>query len=217
MRRCALLSVLVFTGCSLARQGIGAGVEGTIDAGERDATPLTTDDAGTEPVDAMAVALDAASDAGPADAGCAEETCNAADDDCDGEVDEGEACGCERVVRDRSIYLACTEFRGTFDEARAWCGERGYDLAELVAPDEHDAIDALVGGGELWIGLTDRLTEGTFVWNDGSALTYERWATLEPNDFFGEDCVLVRGDGGKWNDADCDEDHAMFCEAALSP
>ena len=28
----------------------------------------------------------------------------------------------------------------------------------------------------VWIGLSDRATEGEFVWSDGSSLDYERWA-----------------------------------------
>jgi hypothetical protein len=35
----------------------------------------------------------------------------------------------------------------------------------------------------LWIGLTDQVLEGTFVWVTGEPLTYTNWAGGEPNKF----------------------------------
>jgi hypothetical protein len=58
----------------------------------------------------------------------------------------------------------------------------------------------------LWIGLTDRTTEGSFAWANGETTTYRNWAPGEPNDYKvkfagGEDYVLMNWNGsGQWND-----------------
>ena len=38
-----------------------------------------------------------------------------------------------------------------------------------------------------YIGYTDLLEEGTFVWGDGGSSSYENWRTNEPNNYFGSE------------------------------
>lgn len=54
----------------------------------------------------------------------------------------------------------------------------------------------------LWIGLSDRDQEGTFVWVSSEPVSYTNWGAGEPNDGgSGEDFVEMRTDiGGVWND-----------------
>jgi len=63
----------------------------------------------------------------------------------------------------------------------------------------------------LWIGLTDKDSEGQFKWiATGAAASYANWYTGEPNNFNNEDYVFILRSGfsggngpgeGKWNDA----------------
>ncbi|XP_009859261.2 uncharacterized protein LOC104265891 [Ciona intestinalis] len=58
----------------------------------------------------------------------------------------------------------------------------------------------------VWIGLTDGHSEGTWQWTDGKKLTqYEaNWAAGQPNDWGpGQDCAELRATTGKWNDLKC--------------
>lgn len=64
----------------------------------------------------------------------------------------------------------------------------------------------VTGGHALWIGLTDKASEGTFIWASGEAVLYTNWDPSEPNNHLGiEDWgqVLPPGDYRypRWNDA----------------
>lgn len=239
--RAALVLVLVtaptLSGCVIDRSPIATG--GSIDTGgvaDRDAAEepgldaASTDDAelpdAFETLDAR-VELDArvADDAYAPDAFvpgdtpvCVAETCNRRDDDCDDLVDEaGCATGsgdCTAHTLDRHVYLVCPNLL-SWTASHDDCASRGYTLVEIESAAEGDEIARWIPG-DSWIGLNDRDEEGTFVWVDGSSADYTAWSGSEPNDFFGEDCTLVRPNG-KWNDAECDDGHTFVCEAEILP
>jgi hypothetical protein len=66
----------------------------------------------------------------------------------------------------------------------------------------------------LWIDVTDRATENTFVFIDGSAVDVRRFANGQPNDAGadGQDCLTATATG--WNDLNCSTATArVACEA----
>ena len=44
-----------------------------------------------------------------------------------------------------------------------------------------DSDDVRRSFGDLWIGLTDQATEGTWVWSSGQTVSYTNWASGQPN------------------------------------
>lgn len=57
----------------------------------------------------------------------------------------------------------------------------------------------------LWLGLTDRVSEGNFLWASGELVSYLNWSGGEPNntpnsDTTGEDYAAMRAADGAWND-----------------
>lgn len=51
----------------------------------------------------------------------------------------------------------------------------------------------IFNGGAVWIGLSDRITENYFVWDEGRPVAYTNWGPAEPNNWHNmdEDCVAV--------------------------
>jgi len=223
-------------GCWIDRSPLTAPSSSRSDAGadpDLDASSEpSNEDAGAsdaqEPLDAPAVSdarepLDAFDppdviDPGDAPADCAAEACNRRDDDCDGLVDEAScvtdgAVACTAHTLGTTVYLVCPESL-SWPEARGECEDLGYALVRIDSEEENAAVVGWAGATS-WTRVNDRDAKGNFTWLDASAPTFTRWARGEPNDSWGEDCVLIRADG-EWNDADCEEDSRPFvCEAGV--
>ena len=89
---------------------------------------------------------------------------------------------------------------GSWTQAQAQAVSLGGNLVAVNDAAENQFLVNTFGGTEgLWIGLTDEVTEGTFKWANGEAVTYTNWAPGEPNNAGGnENYAEFRA--GKWND-----------------
>ena len=76
-------------------------------------------------------------------------------------------------------------------------------LVSIGSPAEQAFVQSnfafLLQSSPAWIGLTDRAAEGTFVWADGTPLSFSNWSPGEPNNAGDEDAVDIRMNG-QWND-----------------
>ncbi|XP_029605970.1 CD209 antigen-like protein C [Salmo trutta] len=116
-------------------------------------------------------------------------------------------------------YFVSTE-RKTWSESRKDCVARGADLVIINSRKEQRFLFAL--NKRVWIGLTDRETEGFWKWVDGTPLITRYWVNNQPNNggsvstFPGEDCVGLRDGQGQpektWNDLNCAEKRNWICE-----
>lgn len=61
-----------------------------------------------------------------------------------------------------------------------------------------------------WIGLSDQVTEGTFLWEDATPLDYTNWAPGQPDDWNNADCVQILP-SGEWDDANCGANKRIVC------
>ncbi len=113
---------------------------------------------------------------------------------------------------DGACFLAF-EGPSTFADAEAACVALGGQLATISDAAENAAlVSILTGAGDgAWIGFNDRATEGTFLWAFGDPVTYTNWSEWEPNDYYGEDCAQILGNG-RWNDNNCENQFGYFCE-----
>jgi len=99
-----------------------------------------------------------------------------------------------------------TPITGTFSQGRAIADAAGGVLACVTDAAEQDWIytQVLSNVSGAWIGLTDEVTEGTFLWESGEAFVYENWAAGNPTSSplsSGRDYVrLDTFQGGEWVD-----------------
>lgn len=100
------------------------------------------------------------------------------------------------------IYFATPSSR---DSARTTCNalHAGSFLASVDGPGENSVIAAIIGTDAL-LGGTDELTEGVFVWDDGTPFGFTNWGVGQPdNGSTVEHCFVMLGSGGLWNDKPC--------------
>uniref|UniRef100_A0A669B976 C-type lectin domain-containing protein n=1 Tax=Oreochromis niloticus TaxID=8128 RepID=A0A669B976_ORENI len=105
----------------------------------------------------------------------------------------------------------------SWQDSRDDCSQRGAVLAiismkHLSKTNMCDIISMV-----MWIGLTDRETEGVWKWVDETPLTASFWYSGEPNNFKGrnEDCVVINhyySNENNWNDAVCENEYSWLCE-----
>jgi hypothetical protein len=96
---------------------------------------------------------------------------------------------------------------------------RGWNLVTIDDAAENiwvRAALAAAGGNNLqcYIGINDRTTEGTFVWQSGDPVLYTNWGAGEPNNTNGnEDIGNIVPSNGLWNDTSPGFNHPAIFEA----
>ncbi|KAM9449565.1 uncharacterized protein Hap1MRO34_022097 isoform 2-T4 [Clarias gariepinus] len=119
-----------------------------------------------------------------------------------------------------SLYFMSNEIK-SWTESRQDCRDKGADLVIINSREEQEFISKQKVNGQIyvWIGLSDRETEGEWKWVDGTPLNTVFWASGEPNNIHGdEDCVVIYSDdsGNFWNDNKCSVKLNWICEKHIS-
>ncbi|XP_060553568.1 L-selectin-like [Ruditapes philippinarum] len=116
--------------------------------------------------------------------------------------------------------------RLNWKNAKAKCSELGGSLVSIKSLQQHDFIVRILSGFygvdtdlRLWIGGNDMATEGTFLWEDGTAFPdtpdATKWGPGEPsNQYSREHCVQLYNEDGEWywNDDWCVFELSSVCD-----
>ncbi|KAL7876288.1 hypothetical protein AOLI_G00112510 [Acnodon oligacanthus] len=110
-----------------------------------------------------------------------------------------------------------TRAKKTWLEARDACRHEGGDLLSIVSVEEQSFVISQLGYSktdELWIGFNDLKTALLFEWSDHSGVPFALWDVNEPShsSALKEDCVLIRGQEGKWADQICQNKYGYICK-----
>ena len=101
-------------------------------------------------------------------------------------------------------------------EARDYCASRGGHLVTIQDAGENKYIYQLTSG-ITWLGATDEVKEGTWVWVTGEPWKYRNWDKNEPNnangktEHFLEYSITGPIGGSTWNDIP-NGDNSFVCE-----
>ncbi|XP_039649762.1 galactose-specific lectin nattectin-like [Perca fluviatilis] len=104
----------------------------------------------------------------------------------------------------------------TWIDAQTFCQTAGGHLASIHSDAENtflrDFINQVTGTYKnAWIGATDAVKEGTWLWTDGSKFDYKIFNAGQPDNASGvENCLEMNYEGKNWNDRPCSTYQASF-------
>jgi len=106
----------------------------------------------------------------------------------------------------------------TWDSAEHACevDGRGMHLVLLDDSPERGAIENLAMGTVIWVGLTDRLTDGTFLNVTGTMPLFTPWQNNDPSRV-GPGCVQFDPSARTYHDVACTTTLAYVCECDEIP
>ena len=116
----------------------------------------------------------------------------------------------------------------SWHEAKEYAEALGGHLATINSQDEQSFIESLIQGEykqEYWLGGTDEVQEGEWVWVTGEPFTFTNWASGEPNNSGGIEHYLIIINTwsnlnlfGLWNDGTADGSNSIgFIVEWISP
>ncbi|XP_034546133.1 C-type lectin domain family 4 member G-like [Notolabrus celidotus] len=116
-----------------------------------------------------------------------------------------------KKFRDRCYYASTR--RTTWSLSRDYCITKGADLVIINSSEKRDFVSRLVTAGvNTWIGLTDRVGEGTWMWVDGTPVNTTYWEAGQPNSHGGDQDCGEMVQKGEWNDEGCSNENKWICE-----
>nr|XP_020856723.1 C-type lectin domain family 4 member K-like [Phascolarctos cinereus] len=114
----------------------------------------------------------------------------------------------------KAYYFSDTKM--TWEEAEHFCVAHNSHLASVTSDGEQEFLSKRTNGVYHWIGLTDKNTEGTWQWVDGTPYNESQafWNKNQPDNWhyekgLKEDCVHTQV---KWNDMLCDQPYPWICQ-----
>lgn len=130
---------------------------------------------------------------------------------------------CLKGVKIHGKCLLADPVRKSYHTASEDCNALGGVLSTPTSSEENnqiiDYIRQSIGPDEqVWLGINDMMTEGAWMDQTGSSITFKNWDTSnsrspQPDGRQSENCaVLSLASRGKWFDENCREDKSSVCQ-----
>ncbi|BFZ22363.1 hypothetical protein BsWGS_25402 [Bradybaena similaris] len=116
------------------------------------------------------------------------------------------------VAGDTCVFVS---YNGaTWSQANNDCQQLQSQLMVVNSAAAQSFLNNRITAGQFWIGLSDRQTEGTFIWVNGTKLDLANWADGQPDNKGNENCVIAKSslDEAKWYDLACEEENNYICQ-----
>ncbi|XP_061173496.1 macrophage mannose receptor 1-like [Saccostrea echinata] len=124
----------------------------------------------------------------------------------------------------KDFCYALSDTETSYFSAETRCRTQGAELASIHGHDELDFILSLQKNydaeNDIWIGLKRVTHRGLkrWEWSDKSPVDFVLWKKNEPDNIqLNENCVVMSGFKGLWDDDPCLEENGFICKKRKSP
>ncbi|XP_039674891.1 galactose-specific lectin nattectin-like [Perca fluviatilis] len=106
-------------------------------------------------------------------------------------------------------------------DAENFCKAAGGNLASVHSEEEYEFLRTFINqvtseNKNSWIGGSDSVQEGVWIWSDGSTFDYKHWGPGQPDNAGGaENCLEMNHNGLNWNDGQCNKILHFACSKNL--
>ena len=117
-----------------------------------------------------------------------------------------------------SKYFISNDNEFTWAQAKSIAEDNGGHLVVINDALENQFVKNALNKKDGWIGLTDELVEGDFVWVNGDPTDYTNWRSGEPNNQQGkEHYARILRSSGKWTDRNAKYKSCIIMEIPCEP
>jgi len=102
-----------------------------------------------------------------------------------------------------------------WNDAKTACEAKNGVLASIHSEEEWQFAKGILtsSGVSVWLGASDSATEDTWVWTDGSPVTYTDWEISQPNGGTSYNCLSAfSGYNWQWYSGDCTWTNYAVCK-----
>ena len=97
-------------------------------------------------------------------------------------------------------YYCSSSNNFTWEQANAAANASGGHLVVINNANENNFIANAIQAGSVWIGLTDKVSEGNFEWVNDDPLNYTNWKNNQPDNGGNSDYAILKRYNKKWYD-----------------
>uniref|UniRef100_A0A8C9R5K2 C-type lectin domain-containing protein n=1 Tax=Scleropages formosus TaxID=113540 RepID=A0A8C9R5K2_SCLFO len=133
-------------------------------------------------------------------------------------MDENSTGGCPRPWRQYgSRCFVFVNHNLRWVDAQRYCIHYGASLASIHNVYEDRFVQHITRSGRrgfitAWVGGTDAVREGAWLWIDSTSFNYTRWNPGEPNNYGNENCLSINSGAHRgWNDLHCEKALPFVC------
>jgi hypothetical protein len=101
--------------------------------------------------------------------------------------------------------------------ARATCAARGGGHLVSVHSAAENAVVLPLVSVPAWLGSTDVIAEGVYLWDSEEPFSFDSWFVSKPNDTAHAENCAAMNTGGEWSDTDCARSYPYVCEREMWP
>lgn len=106
----------------------------------------------------------------------------------------------------------CSTGPANWGTSKYICEQLGGRLAIINSEKENKFLASKLNGQTAWLGGSDEVQEGRFVWLDNTALSFTSWLPGQPNDANGNEDYIELLPDGAWNDQNGSVNREYICE-----